>query len=211
MDRANILSSLLETKIIAIIRLHTLGSVQPAALALLAGGIRAIEVTVGTPNVYREIEQLAKHPDILPGIGSVVDVHTVREAVSAGAQYIVTPTSKQELIEEAHRLNVPLLSGAATPGEILQAYEWGADIVKLFPAKFFGLSYFKAIRAPMPQIPIMPTGGVSLDNAVEWIKSGAVCLGVGSALVNQKVVDQGDFDLITTAANKMRAEIDKLN
>jgi 2-dehydro-3-deoxyphosphogluconate aldolase/(4S)-4-hydroxy-2-oxoglutarate aldolase len=211
MDRAAILSALLETKIIAIIRLNSADPVYPAAQALVKGGVRAIEVTMGTPNVFEEIEKLAKHPDILPGVGSVVDAKTVREAVQAGAQYIVTPASKKEVIEEAHRLGKPVLSGALSPTEILQAYEWGADIIKLFPAKIFGLSYFKAVSAPMPYIPIMPTGGVSVENAAEWIQNGAVCLGVGSALVSQKVVEHSDFDLITSTAKKMRAAIDKLN
>ncbi|HKK76093.1 MAG TPA: bifunctional 4-hydroxy-2-oxoglutarate aldolase/2-dehydro-3-deoxy-phosphogluconate aldolase [Saprospiraceae bacterium] len=211
MDRATILSALLETKIIAIIRLDAADYVQPAALALRKGGVRAIEVTVGTPNVFEEIAKLAKQPGIIPGVGSVVDTKAVQAAVRAGAQYIVTPASKREVIEEAHRLGKPVLSGAATPTEILQAYEWGADIIKLFPANFFGLSYFKALQAPMPHIPIMPTGGVSVENAAEWIKNGAVCLGVGSALVSQKVVEEADYDLIASRARKMRAEIDKLN
>jgi 2-dehydro-3-deoxyphosphogluconate aldolase/(4S)-4-hydroxy-2-oxoglutarate aldolase len=209
MDKASILSALLETKIVAIIRLDSSEPVYPTALALLKGGIRAIEVTMGTPNALQEIEKLAKHPDILPGVGSVVDTETVKEAVQSGAQYIVTPASKREVIEEAHRLGKPVLSGALTPTEMLQAYEWGADIIKLFPAKLFGLPYFKAIRAPMPHIPMMPTGGVSIENAAEWMQNGAVCLGVGGALVSQRLIDQSDYDGISTKAKKMREAVDE--
>lgn len=208
MNRATILSRLLDTKIIAIIRLNAAKQVYPAALALVEGGVNAIEVTMGTPDALKEIEKLAQHPDILPGVGSVVEAKTVEAAVAAGAQYIVTPSSKKEIIEIAHRLDKPVFSGALTPSEILQAHEWGADVIKLFPAGTFGLPYLKAIQGPMPAIPIMPTGGVSIENAAAWLQQGAVCLGVGSTLVNQELIEQGDYDQITAMAKKMRAVVE---
>ena len=107
----------------------------------------------------------------------------------------------------AHQHNKPILSGAMTPTEILQAYEWGADIVKLFPAANFGLSYFKAVKAPMPHLPIMPTGGVTIENAAEWLRNGALCLGVGSTLINKELIDQKDFTEITAIAKAMTAAI----
>ena len=173
------------------------------ATALNKGGVQAIEVTIGTPNALAEIQKLAIHEGILPGVGSVVDVATAKAAIEAGAEFIVTPTTKKEVIEMAHQYGKPILSGALTPTEILQAYEWGADIIKLFPASIFGLPYFKAVKAPMPYIPIMPTGGVTVENAAEWIQHGAVCLGVGSTLVNKDLIAKQDFEAITRVAKNM--------
>ena len=107
----------------------------------------------------------------------------------------------------AHKYDKPILSGAMSPSEILQAYEWGADVVKLFPAADFGLSYFKSIKAPMPHIPIMPAGGITVENAAEWISNGAVCLGVGSSLMNKKLIEQRDFDSITIMARALTEAI----
>ena len=208
MTKAQILAELLDTKIVAIIRLANAKPVYQTAVALYEGGVKAIEVTVGTPNALQEIEKLAQHSEILPGVGSVVDAETCKAAIQAGAQFIVTPTTKKEVIDMAHSYGKPVMSGALTPTEILQAYEWGADIIKLFPAATFGLPYFKAVKAPMPYIPIMPTGGVTIENAAEWIENGAVCLGVGSTLVNKKLIDIQDFAAITSLAKRMRAAID---
>lgn len=207
MTKAQILAELLNTKIVAIIRLASAEPVYQTAEALYKGGVKAIEVTVGTPNALQEIAKLAQHSGILPGVGSVVDAETCKAAIQAGAQFIVTPTTKKEVIEIAHSYGKPVMSGALTPTEILQAYEWGADIIKLFPAATFGLPYFKAVKAPMPYIPIMPTGGVTIENAGEWIDNGAVCLGVGSTLVNKKLINNGDFNAITVRARKMREKV----
>jgi len=208
MTKAQILAELLDTKIVAIIRLAASEHVQDTALALQKGGVSAIEVTMGTPNALEEITKLSQQVGILVGVGSVVDARTTELAIKAGAQYIVTPASKKEIIEVAHGYGKPVLSGALTPREILQAYEWGADIIKLFPAATFGLPYFKAVKAPMPYIPIMPTGGITIENAAEWIENGAVCLGVGSTLVNKQLISNGDFEGITSLAERMRTAID---
>ena len=112
------------------------------------------------------------------------------------------------MIETAHSYGKPILSGALTPTEILQAYEWRADIVKLFPAATFGLPYFKAVKAPMPYIPIMPTGGITVENANEWILNGAVCLGIGSTLVNKTLIARQDFEGIKEIARSMRKVVD---
>ncbi len=207
MTKEEILAALKATKIVAIIRLATSKHVFDTAIALKKGGVSAIEVTMGTPNALGEIRKLAQQEGILPGVGSVVDAKTTAQAIQAGAQYIVTPVSKKEIIDVAHAYGKPVLSGALTPKEILQAYEWGADIIKLFPAATFGLPYFKAVKAPMPYIPIMPTGGITIENAAEWIQSGAECLGVGSTLVNKKLINSQDFGAITLLAKRMQAEL----
>lgn len=209
MTKKEILSILLDTKIIAIIRLDSSASVQEVAEAIHKGGIQAIEITLGTPNAFAEIEKLSAHPDILVGVGSVVDTKGAESAIKAGAQFIVTPTTKKAVIELAHQNGKPVLSGALTPTEVLQAYEWGADIIKLFPAATFGLPYFKAIRGPLPYIPIMPTGGVTVQNAAEWLANGAVCLGVGGTLVNKGLIESRQFEAITEIAKQLKEATDK--
>ena len=203
MTKASLLEQLLATKIIAIIRLSSSTSVFELAQALRKGGIKAIEITMGTPNALQEINKLSQIEGVIPGVGSVVNAKTAQAAIEAGAQFVVTPVSKPEVIQMAHKYDKPILSGAMTPSEILQAYEWGADVIKLFPAANFGLSYFKAVKAPMPHLPIMPTGGVTVENAAEWLANGAVCLGVGSTLINKKLIGEGDFDGITTIARAL--------
>ena len=207
MTKAYLLEQLLATKIIAIIRLSSSDSVFKLAKALHKGGIRAIEITMGTPNALDEINKLSQIEGVIPGVGSVIDAKTAHAAIEAGAKFVVTPVSKPEIIRMAHQYNKPILSGAMTPSEILQAYEWGADVVKLFPAANFGLSYFKALKAPMPHLPIMPTGGVTVENAAEWLENGAVCLGVGSSLINKKLIAEKDFSGITAIARAMTEAI----
>lgn len=203
MTRLNLLDKLLSTKIIAIIRLSEYEPIFELAKALHLGGIKAIEITMGTPNALVEINKLSQIEGLIPGVGSVIDAKTAQAAIEAGAQFVVTPVSKPEVIQMAHQYEKPILSGAMTPSEILKAYEWGTDVVKLFPAANFGLSYFKAVKAPMPHIPIMPTGGITAENAAEWIANGAACLGIGSSLMNKKLIEQRDFDAITVMAREM--------
>mgnify|MGYP000611672163 FL=1 len=203
MTKASLLDQLLATEIIAIIRLSSSAYVFEFAKALQKGGIRAIEITMGTPNALEEINKLSQIEGVIPGVGSVLDAKTAQSAIEAGAQFVVTPVSKPEVIRMAHKYDKPILSGAMTPSEILQAYEWGADVVKLFPAANFGLSYFKALKAPMPHLPIMPTGGVTVENAAEWLENGAVCLGIGSSLINKKLIADKDFIGITAIARAM--------
>ncbi len=209
MTRAELLQQLLATKIIAIIRLSNSEPVFELAKALFRGGIKAIEVTMGTPNALEEIHKLSQIEGVIPGVGSVIDPQTAKTAIEAGAQFIVTPVSKPEVIQMAHQLDKPILSGAMTPTEILQAYEWGADIVKLFPAANLGATYFKAVKAPIPHVPIMPTGGITVENAADWIANGAVCLGVGSTLVNQNLISQRDYKSITSTAKAMTEAVKK--
>lgn len=207
MTRATLLEQLLATQIIAIIRLSESEPIFELSQALHRGGIKAIEITMGTPNALEEINKLTQIEGVIPGVGSVIDVKTAEAAIEAGAQFVVTPVSKPEVIQIAHQYDKPILSGAMTPTEILQAYEWGADVVKLFPAENFGLSYFEAVKAPMPHLPIMPTGGITVENAAEWIDNGALCLGVGSSLMNKKLIAARDFEGITALARAMTEAI----
>ena len=201
------LTRILDEKIVAIVRLDTAEQVVPTIEAIHAGGLSVIEVTMGTPQALQHIEQYTHHDSILIGAGSVTDAEAARIAILAGAKFIVTPITRASIIETASLYRVPVFSGAFSPGEILQAYEWGADVVKVFPAGTLGMSYFKAIKAPMPFLPLMPTGGVTLDNARDWLKAGACALGVGSALTDRQAITDGNYEQITKNAQLLRKNI----
>ena len=188
-------------------RSATSEAVVPTVEALLAGGISTIEITMGTPDALRHIAHYADHTSMLIGAGSVIDAETARAAIEAGARFLVTPVSKASVIKTALRYQVPVFSGAFTPGEILQAVEWGADVVKVFPADALGMTYFRAVLAPMPHLPLMPTGGVTLDNAADWLAAGACALGVGSALTDKKAIAEGHYNQITQNARRLLENI----
>ena len=202
MSRIALLQQILQGKVVAIIRTQQTDVYQPVAEALYKAGVTAVEVSLTSVNALKAIEELVKTVgrDMQIGVGSVLDSESARRAIEAGAQYIVTPISKQEVIQTAHRYDLPILSGAFSPGEILQAYEWGADVVKVFPAEVLGMAYFKAIKAPMPQLQLMPTGGVTLQNGRDWIKAGACAVGVGSALFNEDIFKAKNYQQITENA-----------
>ncbi len=204
MNRNDTLSIILQEKAVAIIRLDQPDAVQPVAAALADGGIKVLEITMGTPGVLKHITALIKQrPELTIGAGSVLDETTARLAILSGAQFLVTPVMKTGIIQTAHRYDIPVLIGAFSPTEILAAYEAGADMVKIFPAEVLGIPFIRAVKAPMPQLRLMPTGGVTVDNAAEWIAAGASALGVGSALVDKKLVAQQNFSQITENARQM--------
>ena len=170
--------------------------------ALLEGGVRAIEVTLTTPGALELIASLTKAcgDATVIGAGSVLDADTARRAIAAGARYVVSPVFDDEVLAMAHAHDVPALPGAYTPTEILHAHNAGADLVKVFPAELLGPDYIKGLLAPMPFLELMPTGGVTPQNVGQWIAAGAVAVGLGSALVNPKLVSAGDFDVIAARA-----------
>ncbi|MFC1570067.1 bifunctional 4-hydroxy-2-oxoglutarate aldolase/2-dehydro-3-deoxy-phosphogluconate aldolase, partial [bacterium] len=184
MTKQETLAKILDCGVVAIIRMPDSEKLKKIAEAIHSGGVTAIEITMTTPNALSVIEALSKSMgDVMQiGVGSVIDVMTVQQAVSAGAQYIVSPVFKPEIVNAAHQMDVPCMPGCFTPTEILAAYEAGADIIKVFPADVLGMKFIKGVKAPMPQLPLMPTGGVTPENAGDWIQSGACCVGVGSAL-----------------------------
>ncbi len=198
----NLLQDMLDTGIVAILRASRSDKLLKAADALLAGGVRAIEVTLTTPGALKIVEEATQHfgADVAFGAGSVLDPESARAAILAGARFVVCPTVKLSTIELCRRYGVVVMPGAYTPTEILTAWEAGADIVKLFPSDIGGPAYLKAVRAPLPQIRIAPTGGIDLNNAADYIRAGAVTLGIGSALVNDRMLDADQFDAITERA-----------
>lgn len=174
--------------VVAVIRGTTLDTIIPFARALKAGGVTALEITMETPKALAVIEKLSDEfgSEILVGAGTVLDPETARAAILSGARFIFSPTVKKETIEMAKRYGIISVPGALTPTEILTAYEYGADLVKVFPAAVMGPEYFKSISGPLPQIPLMPTGGIDINNTGAFINAGAAAVGVGSTLVNTK-------------------------
>lgn len=188
--------------VVAVIRISDAGQLGAVAEALVAGGVRAIEVTMTVPGAVRLIEELTRSlsNNILIGAGTVLDAETARQVILAGARFVVSPVFKPGLIEMGHQCDVAVIPGCFTPTEILSAWEAGADVVKVFPATALGPAFFKDVRGPLPQIRLMPTGGVTRENAGDWIRAGAVAIGVGTALVDPKAVNDRCFDAITANA-----------
>jgi 2-dehydro-3-deoxyphosphogluconate aldolase / (4S)-4-hydroxy-2-oxoglutarate aldolase len=193
-----------ETGLIAIVRLKSSEELINTAKAIAEGGVKNIEFTMTTPNALDIIKSSRSKlgEEILLGVGTVLDMVTAREAILSGAQFIVTPTLNREVIEMCHRYSVVVIPGAYSPTEILTAWEWGADMIKLFPADVGGPNYLKAIRAPLPQVKIVPVGGIDLENISSFIKAGANAIAIGSNLVNTKLVEEKRFDQLSELASK---------
>ena len=201
----DILNRLISEKLVAVVRLDSGDQLIKVAEALKAGGITAIEFTVPTPNSLEMIKQAAVYfgDEVLMGAGTVLDPETARSAILSGAQFIVTPALNIKTIELCRRYGKPIIPGAMTPTEILTAWEAGADMVKVFPADILGSAYLKAVLAPLPQIRLVPTGGISSENAAEYLKAGATAVGVGGKLVSKSAVASGDWAAITAEAQRL--------
>jgi 2-dehydro-3-deoxyphosphogluconate aldolase/(4S)-4-hydroxy-2-oxoglutarate aldolase len=208
-SRVEVVSEIEKLGVVAIIRLQDASAVRGIVDALARGGVRALEVTMTVPGAIDLIAQIAPTlpPDFLFGAGTVLDAETAHRAARAGAQFIVSPVLRPDVIKAAHEDGIPVLPGCFTPTEILTAWELGADIVKVFPATSVGPSYFKDVRGPLPQVKMMPTGGVSIDNVGDWLKAGAVAVGVGSALLDMKAIAAKQFDVIEANARRMVANV----
>jgi 2-dehydro-3-deoxyphosphogluconate aldolase / (4S)-4-hydroxy-2-oxoglutarate aldolase len=200
-----ILKRLMEGKVVAVVRLDSGDQLIKVAEALKAGGISAIEFTVPTPGALDMIKQASAHfgDAVIMGAGTVLDPETARAAILSGAQFIVTPALNLKTIELCHRYGKPVIPGALTPTEILTAWEAGADMVKVFPADSLGPNYLKAVLAPLPQVRLAPTGGISADNAADYLKAGAIALGVGGKLVDKSAVAKGDWAALTIEAQRL--------
>ena len=216
MKRQEIVDTLIKASAVAVVRLTDPTKLIKVAEAIYAGGVSAIEITMTVPNAVKMIEEASKQIGsyMQIGVGSVLDSDTAQKAIDAGAKYVVSPIFKKEIIETAHKNNIPAMPGAFTPTEIQTAYEAGADIVKVFPADVVGMAFFKGVLAPMPHLKLMPTGGVSLTNAGDWLKAGACAVGVGTALLDKKAIASEDYKTLTANAkilmesiNKAKAEI----
>jgi 2-dehydro-3-deoxyphosphogluconate aldolase/(4S)-4-hydroxy-2-oxoglutarate aldolase len=206
MTRSDVIRRIEETGVVAVVRLTDAAVGRDVANALMSGGVTAIEITMTVPRAVELIDELSRTlPQALIGAGTVTDAATARAVIDAGAKFVVSPVFRPAVIEACHERGVPACPGCFSPTEILSAWEMGADVVKVFPATSLGPSYIKDLRGPFPAIKLMPTGGVSLDNAADWIRAGAVAIGAGSSLVDAKAVASRQFATITANA---RAFID---
>lgn len=208
MEREQIVSAISQCGLVAVVRASSGEEAIKIADACIAGGVAAIEITFTVPGAHRVIEALAsryKKGEIILGAGTVLDPETARIAMLSGAQYIVSPGLNLDTIKLCNRYRVPVMPGIMTVTEAICAMEAGADILKIFPGELFGPKVITAFKGPLPQARFMPTGGVSVENAGEWIKAGAVALGAGSALTGG--AKTGEYGKITETALKFMAAI----
>jgi 2-dehydro-3-deoxyphosphogluconate aldolase/(4S)-4-hydroxy-2-oxoglutarate aldolase len=205
MNKTEVLQRIRDTGLIPVVRAETSDLAKRAVEAIKAGGVDVLEVTMTVPGAIEVIEQLAKAfgGDALIGAGTVLDPETASKCADAGAQFIVSPTLNEDTIAFCNRNDVAVFPGALTPTEVVRAWNAGADAVKVFPAGAVGgASYLKALKAPLPHIELIPTGGVSLKTAADFIKAGAMALGVGADLVDTKALREGRDELITERARQ---------
>jgi 2-dehydro-3-deoxyphosphogluconate aldolase / (4S)-4-hydroxy-2-oxoglutarate aldolase len=201
MKKETVLAKIKAEKVVAIIRADSPDGLLDCARALAAGGLTSIELTMTTPGAIAMLEKAsAELPDFLFGLGTVLDTETARAGILAGAKFIVTPALRPEVVTLCRRYSVPIFCGALTPSEILTAWEAGADAVKVFPAEFFGPAYIKSVKAPLPQVDLVPTGGVTPDTIGEFLKAGATAGAAGSALVDAKSLKEKNWAAITAKA-----------
>jgi len=205
MHKREILTAIVDIGIVPIVRAESPSSAIRAVEAVINGGIRAAEITMTTPGALQALEKLAGElgERIVLGAGTVLDPETARACILAGAQFIVTPTLRPATIEVARRYSRVIIPGALTPTEVLTAWEAGADMVKVFPCdNVGGPKYIKALKAPLPQVEMIPTGGVNLETAGAFLKAGACAVAVGSELVDSASVRSGGFDVIEDRARR---------
>src|SRR5580765_1281157 len=208
-SRAAVTARIEALGVVAVIRLKDPGKLRAVVDAMADGGVRALEVTMTVPGAVDLIRGLASSlpAGFLLGAGTVTDAATAKAVIDAGACFVVGPVFRPDVIEACHERDVPAMPGCFSPTEILAAYECGADIVKVFPATMLGPQFIKDVRAPLPQVKLMPTGGVTLDNAGDWIRAGAVAVGLGSALLDIAAIDGNRLDVITANARRVVASV----
>jgi len=204
-SRVETAAALQELGAVAIVRLESAARLRPVVDALIEGGIRAVEVTMTTKGALDALAlcSAALGDSAVLGAGTVLDTETARQAVSAGARFVVGPTLCPGVVRLCHRYDVVSIPGAYTPNEIVAAWEAGADFVKLFPAGSLGPGYLRELRGPLPHVRLLPTGGVTLDNAAAFLAAGAVAVGVGGALVERGAVEREDYATIRERARRL--------
>src|SRR5437667_4690405 len=207
--RGSITRQIEQVGVVAVIRLRDPARLRAVVDALMDGGVRVLEVTMTVPGAVDLIGQLARSlPEgFLLGAGTVTDPATVHAVIDAGASFVVGPVFRSDVIAACHERDVPAIPGCFSPTEILDAHEAGADIVKVFPSTMLGPQFIRDVRAPLPQLKLMPTGGVTLENAGDWIRAGAVAVGVGSALVEVAAIERGQFSAIAANARHVIANV----
>lgn len=208
---SNLFEQVTRCGVIAVLRAQSPTELLEVSNALYAGGVTAIEVTMTTPGALEVINQVAAElgDKVLVGVGSVLDPESARAAILAGAQYVVSPTVNADTIRITKRYGKVSIPGGFTPTEVLHAWDSGADAVKVFPTSSVGPKYIKDLKGPLPQIPLVPTGGVTVETCGEFIRAGAIAVGAGSALVDKRAVAAGDWRTLTDTARRMVTEVRK--
>lgn len=204
MRKEEIVSKLREIGLVPVLRAESEEQALGIAAAIAEGGVTVLEVTMTVPGAVRVMGRLTKErPDLLIGAGTVLDAETARVCMLEGAQFVVSPALNLKTIEMCHRYSIPVLPGALTPTEVVTAWQAGADVIKVFPASALGgAKYLKSLKAPLPQVEMIPTGGVSLATAKEFLEAGSFALGVGADLVDTKAMAEGKPEKITESAKK---------
>jgi len=204
MRKEEVLAELRNIGLVPVLRAHSVAHALALADAIAAGGVTVLEVTMTVPGAIHVMRKLAEdRPDILVGAGTVLDPETARLCILEGAKFVVSPAFNPATIDMCHRYSIAVLPGALTPTEIINAWQAGADVVKVFPASAMGgASYLKSLKAPLPQVELIPTGGVSLSTAEQFLHAGAFALGVGADLVDHKAMAEGRPEAITETARK---------
>ncbi|HYK72273.1 MAG TPA: bifunctional 4-hydroxy-2-oxoglutarate aldolase/2-dehydro-3-deoxy-phosphogluconate aldolase [Pseudoneobacillus sp.] len=204
MEKLTNIHRLMDSGLVAVIRRPQAEKIAQIAEALVKGGVGALEITVDTPGVFSMIEQIKQEfgERVLVGAGTVLDAETAKTAINAGSDFIFSPIVDEKTIEMTLRYGKISIPGVMTPTEMVKAYQAGADILKIFPASSLGPNYLRELKGPLGHIPMMPTGGVSLDNVTEFIKNGAVAVGVGGTLLNKQAIEENRFDVLTDIAQK---------
>jgi 2-dehydro-3-deoxyphosphogluconate aldolase/(4S)-4-hydroxy-2-oxoglutarate aldolase len=202
--KAEIISLLTDPGIIAVVRAQKAEQVIPLSEALIAGGVIAIEITMTTPNAIEAIRDARKKlgDRAVIGVGTVLTEKVCRDAIEAGAEFVVTPICRAEFVAIARAADRPIMLGAYTPTEAQVAHEAGADFIKIFPADTLGPGYIKALRAPLPHLKIVPTGGVDVHNVGDFLKAGCAAVGVGGSMVTAKMLQEGDWAGLTKIARE---------
>ena len=200
-----------ESGLVAVIRKPKQSQIHSIAEALVKGGVGALEITVDTPGSLEMIKSLKEtfNDKVLVGAGTVLDAVTAKSAIDAGADFIFSPIFDVETIQLTNRYGKISIPGVMTPTEVVQAYSAGADLLKVFPGDSLGIDYIKNLRGPLPHIPMMPTGGVSLDNVEAFIKSGAIAVGAGGTLLDKKAIEEERYDVLTQIAGEFIKKIQK--
>ncbi len=209
-DRQAIVQTLEETGVVAVVRIDRRADLTKLAGALRDGGVVLVEITMTVPGALRAIEDATRvlGEEVLIGAGTVLDAATATLAINAGAAFIVGPSLIPEVITTSHAHGAAVIPGCLTPTEITHAWSLGADVVKLFPGRVATPDYFRDLKGPFPQIKMLPTGNVDLDSAPKYIKAGAIAVGVGRALVDDRALLEQDWSLITENARRFRAAVD---
>lgn len=204
MDKLANLKRLIDSGLVAVIRRPDASKIHAIAEALVEGGVGALEITVDTPGVFEMIKDIKAEfgARVLVGAGTVLDAHTAKTAIEAGSDFVFSPIWDEETIQLTIRYGKISIPGVMTPTEIVKAYQAGADLLKIFPGRSLGVDYIKELKGPLGHIPMMPTGGVDLHNVGQFIKNGAVAVGVGGSLLNKKVIEEGRFDVLKETAKQ---------